>query len=124
MASKNPCGELKQALILRADLGMGKGKLAAQAAHASLEAYKLALSKESATVKRWEREGSRKVALRAESEGELLGLYEEAKKLKLPTALIADRGLTQINAGSLTALAIGPAPSELVDKVTGKLRLL
>lgn len=117
-------GCCKQAIVLRADLGMGKGKLAAQAAHASLEAYKEALRKSPSEVKEWEREGMKKVALRAQAEGELLGLFEEAKKLRLPAALIADRGLTQVDSGSLTALAIGPAPEELVDKVTGKLKLL
>jgi PTH2 family peptidyl-tRNA hydrolase len=114
----------KQALVLRADLGMGKGKLVAQGAHASLLAYREAERKSAETVRRWEREGSRKVALRAESEGELLGLYEHAQKLKLPVSLVADAGRTQLEPGTLTALAIGPGPENLIDQVTGKLRLL
>lgn len=115
---------LKQAIILRSDVGMGKGKLAAQAAHASLQAYKEAMSKDSTAVHHWESQGCKKVVLRAGSEGELLGLYEQAKRERLPCALIADAGHTQIEPGTLTALAIGPAVEEAVDKVAGKLKLL
>lgn len=117
-------GETKQALVLRVDLGMSKGKIAAQAAHASLEAYKKALAKTPETVHAWEATGCKKVVLRAESEGELLGLFEAAQRAKLPAALIADAGHTQLTPGTLTGVAIGPGSEESVDKITGKLKLL
>ncbi|OIO26666.1 aminoacyl-tRNA hydrolase [Candidatus Micrarchaeota archaeon CG_4_10_14_0_2_um_filter_55_9] len=111
----------KQVVVLRTDLGMGKGKLVAQAGHAFLEAYKKADGK---TVKEWEATGCEKVAVRVSGEKELLALRDEARRLKLPNALVRDAGHTQIPAGSITALAIGPAKEEEVDRITGDLKLL
>ena len=109
----------KQVLILRADLKMGKGKLVAQGAHASLHAFE----KTPADVrKEWESHGSKKVVAKVASEQELLALYEAARGL--PRALIRDAGLTQIPHGTVTAVGIGPAPEHVVDKITAHLKLL
>ena len=111
----------KQAMVLRADLGMGKGKLAAQCAHASLAAYRQCSS---AARKKWEEGGQAKIVLKVGSEGELFNLFQQANKDGLPAALIRDAGHTQVPSGSVTALAIGPADEKEVDAITGKLKLL
>ncbi|MCX8196003.1 MAG: peptidyl-tRNA hydrolase Pth2 [Acidilobaceae archaeon] len=117
----------KQAIVLRRDISMGKGKAAAQAAHASLEAALKALRSSRAEwrewLERWLEEGQEKVVLRADSEGEMLKLYEEAERAGLPASLVRDAGRTQLPPGTLTAIAIGPAPEEKVDKLTGHLKL-
>lgn len=107
--------------MLRADLKMGKGKLVAQGAHASIDAF---LKAPEADTDKWVRGGMEKIALKVQSERELIDVFNEAKKLKLPTSLIRDAGRTQIEAGTLTAVGIGPADEKDVDKVTGKLKLL
>jgi len=116
-------GGVKQVIVLRADLKLGVGKLAAQAAHASLEAYKAARERGPEVVERWEGEGQKKVVLRVEGEEELVGLYEKVKG-ELPCALIRDAGLTQLPPGTITALGIGPWGEGEIDKYTGKLKLL
>ena len=120
-------GEYKQSIVLRSDIKMSKGKAAAQAAHAAVEAVLLIIDSANATwrqwLREWRKEGQKKVVLRANSEQELLRLFEEARRLGLPASLIRDAGLTELPPGTLTAIAVGPAPSSLVDKVTGRLKL-
>lgn len=111
---------MKQAIVLRKDLKMSAGKVAAQASHASLEAYKIA---KPAEKKKWEREGGKKIILAVYSKEELLQIFAAAKKARLPVALIMDAGLTEIPAGTKTAVGIGPAADEKIDKIVGSLKL-
>jgi len=114
----------KQVLVIRTDLGMSKGKIAAQAGHAAVSAAEEARKKWPDWWKTWLNEGQCKVAVKVQSEQELLELEREAKTLKLPHALISDRGLTELPPDTITCLGIGPAPSAEIDKITGKLPLL
>jgi len=75
-------------------------------------------------LKRWERLGQAKVALKADSEEELLTLQAQALSLGLCAEVIHDAGRTQIASGTATVLGIGPAPKSKVDEVTGSLKLL
>jgi len=114
----------KQVIVLRTDLGMSRGKMAAQAGHAAVSAAEEARKKYSEWWKAWIEEGQCKIAVKAESEQELLELEKRARKSKLPSALVIDRGLTELPPGTITCLGIGPAPSSQIDEITGKLPLL
>lgn len=117
----------KQAIVLRKDIEMSRGKAAAQAAHASVEAVMLIVRSAKKEwrewLEGWLEEGQEKVVLRAGSEAEALELYQKAVSVGLPASVIRDAGRTQLPPGTLTAVAIGPAPEELVDKITGGLKL-
>lgn len=114
----------KQALVIRADLKMGKGKIAAQASHAAVSAAEEARKRRNEWWEAWMVEGQRKVVVKVKNEEELLQLKLKAERMRLPYALIYDRGLTQLPPDTLTCLGIGPAPNVEIDKITGKLRLL
>mmetsp|Transcript_3794 Transcript_3794/g.8073 ORF Transcript_3794/g.8073 Transcript_3794/m.8073 type:complete len:128 (-) Transcript_3794:88-471(-) len=113
---------LKMVIVVRDDLGMGRGKIAAQCCHACLGAYQRQSNK--AILEEWESRGGKKVVLRALSEEQLVGICETAQALGLPSYLVIDAGHTQIAPGSITAVGIGPAYEELFEPVTGHLRLL
>ena len=113
----------KQAIVMRSDLEMGRGKIAAQAGHAAVSAAEEARRLFTKWWQAWLNEGQCKIVLKVRSEKELLKLKEEAKEKELPTVLICDRGLTQLPSNTATCLGIGPAPSASVDKITGKLAL-
>lgn len=111
---------MKQAIVARTDIGMGTGKLAAQVAHASLSAYEDADRK---ARKEWKGEGQKKVVLKASGERTLFELADKAEREGLPHAIVRDAGHTQLEPGTVTTLAVGPARDNLVDKVTGDLSL-
>ncbi|BDH80058.1 MAG TPA: aminoacyl-tRNA hydrolase [Methanothermobacter sp.] len=112
---------MKQVIIIRTDLKMGKGKIAAQACHASIESYKRTTPEK---VKKWENEGSKKIILKVENLEELMEIYEALKKTKIPHYLVRDAGHTQLPPGTITALGIGPDDDEKIDKITKHLKLL
>jgi len=115
--------DCKMVLVVRNDLKMGKGKAAAQCSHATLAAYKQARRKCPRWLKIWECNGQPKVTLKCDSEDELHSLLAKARSTGLVSAVIADAGRTQIAPGSKTVLAIGPAPADSINEVTGNLKL-
>ncbi|XP_019492188.1 PREDICTED: peptidyl-tRNA hydrolase 2, mitochondrial [Hipposideros armiger] len=116
-------GEYKMILVVRNDLKMGKGKVAAQCSHAAVSAYKQIQRRNPELLKQWEYCGQPKVVVKAPDEETLVQLLTHAKMLGLTVSLIQDAGRTQIAPGSQTVLGIGPGPADLIDKVTGHLKL-
>ncbi|TTK47648.1 Peptidyl-tRNA hydrolase 2, mitochondrial [Bagarius yarrelli] len=116
-------GELKLILAVRTDLKMGKGKVAAQCSHAAVSAYKQVQRRNPELLKKWEYYGQPKVVVKVPDEESLMELLYHAKKVGLPVSLIQDAGRTQIAPGSRTVLGVGPGPADLVDGVTGHLKL-
>ena len=114
----------KQVIVIRTDLNMGKGKIAAQACHASIEAFIKAQKVCPEVVEEWLKEGQKKVVVKVRSEEELMEIFKEASQEGLPCSLIRDAGRTQLAPGTSTAVAIGPEREEKIDKITGRLKLL
>jgi len=116
--------QYKQVIVFRSDLKLSKGKIATQAGHAAFSAAEEARKHHRSWWTAWASEGQRKIAVKVKNEKELLELERRAKEFALPTALIVDRGLTEIPPDTVTCLGIGPAPADKVDRLTGKLKLL
>lgn len=125
----------KQVIVIRKDLGMRKGKMASQGAHASmkviLDAFgkwhedRLEISGMSNAVQDWLKHKFTKVVVSVKSLEELEVIYQKAIEAKLPCAMIIDSGTTEFNGvETKTCLAIGPADAMEVDKITGDLPLL
>ncbi|WP_181685548.1 peptidyl-tRNA hydrolase Pth2 [Halorhabdus salina] len=111
---------MKQAIVARADLNMGEGKLAAQVAHASLMAYEDA---DRRTKSEWKGEGQKKIVLQADGESQLFELADVAECEGIAHAIVRDAGHTELEPGTVSALAVGPAREDIVDRVTGDLSL-
>ena len=114
---------MKQVIVVREDLKLGKGKMAAHVAHASLAAYQKVKRGHPEVVEEWESWGEKKVVVGIRGEQAIIDLFEMVKR-EIPCELIRDAGLTQIEPGTITALGIGPWNDEKIDKFTRHLKLL
>lgn len=112
---------MKQAIIVINSLKLPKGKLAAQAAHASVEAV---LRSNKDKVKKWRSEGMSKIVLKVDDKKELLEFNQLAKDSGLKTAVITDAGRTVIAPGTTTCCAIGPDENIEIDAIISSLKLL
>jgi PTH2 family peptidyl-tRNA hydrolase len=116
--------DFKQVIIVRRDLKMGTGKLAAQVAHAAVMGGERVRALRKEWFNSWFRAGQAKVVVKVNSIEELMNVKMRAQEMNLPVVQVQDSGLTQIPSGTITCIGIGPAPSELIDKVTFELKLL
>jgi len=103
---------------------MGTGKKCAQSCHASISSADLVRTRNKDVWKKWKNAGQKKVILRVSGMEELKEIVQKLEKNQITHFLIKDAGLTQLTPGTTTALGIGPAVSETLDKITGDLKLL
>ncbi|HJL01633.1 MAG TPA: aminoacyl-tRNA hydrolase [Polyangiaceae bacterium LLY-WYZ-15_(1-7)] len=137
--TETPPSEAKQVLVVRKDLRMRKGKIAAQCAHASMKVLleRMAPERAGGEVRRtlryrpeeplgaWLDGRFTKVCVYVESEEALDAVYAKARELGVPVARIVDSGRTEFGGvPTKTVVAVGPDWRERVDLVTGDLPLL
>lgn len=117
---------MKQVIIMRKDLTLRKGKMCAQAAHASVASIVGTIADNSAHAKidKWLQDGMTKIVVGCNSEDELYQLAGKSRELGLITSLIKDAGMTEVEPGTPTCCAVGPDEDHLVDQVTAHLKLL
>jgi len=116
--------EYKMVIVARTDLVLSRGKLAVQVAHAAVACALDTKKENSKWYNKWKIEGAKKAVVKVESEQDFFRLRDKADELKIVSHIISDAGLTEVPAGTNTVLGIGPAPSNLIDKITGDLPLL
>ncbi|KAE8752975.1 hypothetical protein FOCC_FOCC000321 [Frankliniella occidentalis] len=117
--------KIKLVIVVRTDVGMTAGKIAAQSAHAAVEAYRAAEEQAPTLLKLWLNSGQQKVVVRSDTPGErgLMDFVQKAKSKGIITSSIKDAGHTQVKRGTLTAVGIGPGPESLINEVTARLRI-
>lgn len=116
--------EFKQVMVVRRDLGMGTGKIAAQVAHAAVMGAEKTKARKREWFDSWFEAGQAKVVVKVQGMDELMEVRKRAESLNLPVVQVQDSGLTQIPPGTTTCIGIGPAPADLIDRVTNDLKLL
>ena len=129
----------KQIIVMRTDLNMRKGKMAAQASHASMAVildmmeceYNELYERRHLTIpvgsalEAWLNGPFKKICVGIDSESELNELYDRVKAAGIPAAKIVDSGLTEFGGvKTLTCIAIGPDYPEKIDPFTNELKLL
>ena len=132
-------------IVMRRDLKMRKGKIAAQSGHACVEAILMALKKEgrlgelemteegmmlncqdpsASPLTEWFNFGCAKICVYVDSEEELIKISDKASEMGVLCAVITDAGMTEFHGvPTKTCLALEPLPSEVADTITGGLPL-
>jgi peptidyl-tRNA hydrolase, PTH2 family len=117
--------KLKQAMIVRTDLGMGKGKIAGQVAHAAVEAAESIRRYCPEWYYSWLNDDILdKIILKVDNEAKLQALSRDAFAQGINPAKIYDAGKTQLEPSTFTALGIGPAPEYKIVPLIKDLKLL
>ena len=114
----------KQAIVIRTDLKMSSGKIATQAAHAAVSSALVTKARKRSWFSKWSSEGQKNIVLKVKDLKTLKELKKKASSIGIPNELIRDAGFTEVLPGTITALGIGPAPEEKINKVVGSLPLL
>lgn len=129
--------EVTMYIVVRADLKMSKGKLAAQVGHAVQLAIRATerAARNAASLERldcdddlrlkaWEGGSYAKIVLRVDSEEQLESVARHLDAGRVVYAKVIDEGRTEIPAGTVTALGVQPMPRRLMTGLVGHLRLL
>ena len=137
----------KQMIVMRRDLKMRKGKIAAQAGHACVEAVLMALAREGrldqvrvtpsgnwvyldegdmapTPLADWFDAGVAKVCVYVDGEDALLDIAAQGRERGFVCALVQDAGLMEFHGETTyTRLAFEPLRADQVDPATGDLPL-
>ena len=135
----------KMMIVMRRDLNMRKGKIAAQAGHACIDVILTALNKEGrltdfemtvdglvlknidksvSPLSEWFMYGCAKVCVYVDSEEALLDIAQKAKEKEIIASVITDAGVTEFHGvPTKTCLALEPLPTDIADELTGHLPL-
>lgn len=116
--------EVKMVIAVRKDVDLGKGKMAAQVAHAAVTCALKSEKDDKKVFKEWIRTGQKKIVVKIENLDTLYRLKDMVERAGIVTSLITDAGLTQIAPGTVTCLGIGPAEDDDLDPITSTFKLL
>lgn len=115
----------KQVIIMKKFPSLRTGKYIAQGAHASQLALRDAQEHYKDYYDVYLKTAITKIVVYVEDEKELRAIFDKAAStMKLPVSIIIDKGYTEFKGvPTYTAVAIGPAPSDLIDPITKHLPL-
>ena len=111
-------------LVIRSELRLTPGKIAAQVAHGAVALARNVERDSPGRFAEWWRTGQRKIVLEAAELGEMERLERAARARRIPVAWVEDAGFTEVPPGTRTCLGLGPASAHEIDPITGDLPLL
>ncbi|XP_058464496.1 peptidyl-tRNA hydrolase 2, mitochondrial [Malaya genurostris] len=117
-------GPMKMVLVVRSDLGLSKGKIASQCAHAAIMCYIRSTNVNEAKLQNWLLQGQPKIVVKIENLSEFEKLAALARQKSVVAEIVRDAGRTQVQSGTETVLGLGPDVSELMDPLVEHLKLL
>lgn len=111
-------------LVVRSDLGLKKGKIASQCAHAAIMCYMKSASINKSKLNGWLGQGQPKIVVKVDDLQEMEKIAKFARDKNVVAEIVRDAGRTQVSSGTATVLGLGPDSSEVIDSLVGHLKLL
>lgn len=121
---KSVAGPTKMVLVVRSDLGLKKGKIASQCAHAAVMCYVRSATVNESMLKRWMVQGQPKIVVKVDDLEGMERIAELAAEKKVVAEIVRDAGRTQVQSGTETVLGLGPDSAEVIDSLAGHLKLM
>ena len=115
---------IKMVILVNMRLKMKCGKIASQCCHASNNAIHRMKFKDRNIFNIWNNTGQKTIIVKANDEEHFLEIKEKLDKKNIQNTIIKDMGLTQIEPGSITTMAVGPYFENEIDEIIGDLKLL
>ena len=115
---------LTMVLVTRKDLKLSRGKLAAQCSHAAVECALKASRECPKQLESWRENGARKIVVEAPNLDALKRLFGAAQADDIVCYMVRDAGHTEIPAGTVTVVGLGPGPRDSIDSLTGSFGLV
>lgn len=125
--------DVKLVCVVRKDLGMRQGKTVVQSMHGIVGVYRYFTENvfhdknlSYQAFSEWNNNGMfKKVCVSIPSLDELIDLTKEAERKNIFSYLVTDNGLTEFHGNkTITVGLFGPYFSEVMDELTGHLKLL
>ena len=116
--------KIVQYIIVRKDLKMSPGKLSAQVAHAAVKAVMPYIYIKEPAVWEWFFGDHTKIVLGVKNLNEMNKIKQKLRLIGLYIYSIHDNGLTELEPGTLTCIAIKPVKKSRVVEIFKRLRLL
>ena len=111
-------------LVTRKDLKLSRGKVAAQCSHAAVECALKASGECPKQLESWRQNGARKIVVEAPNLDTLKRLFGDAQADDIVCYMVRDAGHTEIPAGTVTVVGLGPGSRDSIDALTGSFGLV
>ncbi len=116
--------ELKMWLAVRQDIKMSKGKLAAQSGHAYGDLYVAALTHVPELFQQYQAHATPKITVKAKNADAIDRIAAECLKANICYETVRDAGRSELEPGTVTVVAFGPAYFDELPKFLQRLQVM
>lgn len=116
--------QIKQVILVRKDLKIPKGKMAAQVAHGAVDCALFSKKNNTSLFNQWYMAGMKKVVLYVEDLEEMIKYKNIFDREGIINSMIKDAGRTCFKEPTITVLGVGPEKEEILDDFIKNLKLV
>lgn len=109
-------GEIKLVLVVNNDISLKRDQVINAICHGVIDCYENCKKDYSCYLSEWKNNGQPKIVVKSNTQG-IHKAIKGASKVKCPAVVVKSEG------GAASVAGFGPAPSSLIDSLTGEFKL-